>query len=272
MEMVGEPRPMLRLTLIGGPTALLELGGLRLLTDPTFDPGGSTYEDPPVTVRKLTDPAVAAEQIGRIDAVMLSHDEHSDNLDHSGRRLLPRAALVLTTPSGAQRLGDNALGIEPGQQHRVAAAKGPGVTVSGVEARHGPPGTEAVTGPVTGFLIQPDAPAAAAVYISGDTVDLAAVERLAARARIAVALLHLGAARFPAFGDTLLSFDAASAVRAARALAPATIVALHAEGWEHFSQGRDDVERAFSAAGLAERLLWPRPGKPTTLGLTADTA
>ena len=25
---------------IGGPTALLEFGGLRLLTDPTFDPAG----------------------------------------------------------------------------------------------------------------------------------------------------------------------------------------------------------------------------------------
>ena len=31
----------LQLTYIGGPTALLELGGLRLLTDPTFDPAGS---------------------------------------------------------------------------------------------------------------------------------------------------------------------------------------------------------------------------------------
>lgn len=271
MEMVGQPRPTLRLTLIGGATVLLELAGVRLLTDPTFDPAGSTYEDPPVTVRKLTDPAVTPEQIGRIDAVLLSHDEHSDNLDHSGRGLLPRAGLVLTTPSGAQRLGGNAFGLELGQQHRVAGAKGPGVTVSGVEARHGPPGTEDVTGPVTGFLIQAEAPAAA-VYVSGDTVDLAAVERLAARARIAVALLHLGAARFPAFGDTLLSFDAASAVRAARALAPATIVALHAEGWEHFSQGRDDVELAFSATGLAERLLWPSPGQPTTLGLTTGTA
>ena len=25
---------------VGGPTALLELGGLRILTDPTFDPPG----------------------------------------------------------------------------------------------------------------------------------------------------------------------------------------------------------------------------------------
>jgi L-ascorbate metabolism protein UlaG (beta-lactamase superfamily) len=30
-------RNPLRLTYIGGPTALLEYGGLRFLTDPTFD-------------------------------------------------------------------------------------------------------------------------------------------------------------------------------------------------------------------------------------------
>jgi len=30
----------LKLTYIGGPTALLEWGGLRLLSDPTFDPAG----------------------------------------------------------------------------------------------------------------------------------------------------------------------------------------------------------------------------------------
>jgi L-ascorbate metabolism protein UlaG (beta-lactamase superfamily) len=36
----------LQVTYIGGPTALLELGGLRLLTDPTFDPAGSEYRAP----------------------------------------------------------------------------------------------------------------------------------------------------------------------------------------------------------------------------------
>jgi len=33
------PRPI-TLTLIGGPTVLIEYGGYRLLTDPTFDPPG----------------------------------------------------------------------------------------------------------------------------------------------------------------------------------------------------------------------------------------
>jgi L-ascorbate metabolism protein UlaG (beta-lactamase superfamily) len=34
----------LRLTHIGGPTVLIEVGGWRLLTDPTFDPPGRKYK------------------------------------------------------------------------------------------------------------------------------------------------------------------------------------------------------------------------------------
>jgi L-ascorbate metabolism protein UlaG (beta-lactamase superfamily) len=43
----------LKITYIGGPTALLELGGLRLLTDPTFDPAEEVYPTGLYTLRKL---------------------------------------------------------------------------------------------------------------------------------------------------------------------------------------------------------------------------
>jgi hypothetical protein len=35
----------MRITVVGGPTAPLEFGGVRLLTDPTFKPTGSDYPD-----------------------------------------------------------------------------------------------------------------------------------------------------------------------------------------------------------------------------------
>ena len=94
----------LTVRLVGGPTALIELGGVRLLTDPTFDPPG----DHPIGTRVLTNttgPAVAAEELGRIDAVLFSHDQHPDNLDEAGRALLAGVPLVLTTELAAQRLG-----------------------------------------------------------------------------------------------------------------------------------------------------------------------
>ena len=82
-----EERP-LRLTHIGGPTVLIELCGLRILTDPTFDPPGGEYRTASYTLHKLRGPAVDVGDIGPIDAVLLSHDHHFDNLDASGRRLL----------------------------------------------------------------------------------------------------------------------------------------------------------------------------------------
>src|SRR5216117_1907129 len=92
------------ITLIGGPTALIEIDGFRLLTDPTFDAPGA-YQLPHVKLEKLTGPAFSAEKIGEVDAVLLSHDQHADNLDHSGRDFLEAAKRVLTTEAGAKRLG-----------------------------------------------------------------------------------------------------------------------------------------------------------------------
>ena len=70
----------IQITYIGGPTALLEVGGARLLTDPTLDPAGSAYTTAVYTLRKSLGPAIDAGSIGHIDAVLLSHDHHFDNL------------------------------------------------------------------------------------------------------------------------------------------------------------------------------------------------
>src|SRR5204863_4866711 len=99
-----EPIMTLSITLVGGPTALIEIDGFRLLTDPTFD-GPGAYQLPHVKLEKLSGPALNAEDIGYVDAVLLSHDQHSDNLDHSGKDFLRQAKRVLTTEAGAKRLG-----------------------------------------------------------------------------------------------------------------------------------------------------------------------
>jgi hypothetical protein len=45
--------------------------------------------------------------------VLLSHDQHSDSLDHSGKDFLAKAKRVLTTEAGAKRLGSHAEGFAP---------------------------------------------------------------------------------------------------------------------------------------------------------------
>ena len=98
------PVDAIRITCIGGPTALLELDGLLLLTDPTFDLAGSSYPTQHYTLHKLTGPALAPDQLGIIDAVLLSHDHHFDNLDVTDRAVLRRVPRVFTIRAGAERL------------------------------------------------------------------------------------------------------------------------------------------------------------------------
>ena len=129
-----------KITLIGGPTALIEIAGFRFLTDPTFDEPGE-YKLPQVTLIKMSGPALSVEQLGTIDAVLLSHDQHSDNLDNSGRAFLKQASRVLTTTIGAERLGGSVEGLRPWQS--VTLSKGDSsVKVTATPARHGPAGIE----------------------------------------------------------------------------------------------------------------------------------
>jgi len=103
-----------RITHVGGPTAILEIDGWRLLTDPTFDPPGRSYSFGWGSgSRKLAGPAIRPEDVGPIDAVLLTHEHHEDNLDPAGRTLLPGAGTVVTTVSGATTLGGGARGLAP---------------------------------------------------------------------------------------------------------------------------------------------------------------
>src|SRR5881227_257459 len=97
---------------IGGPIVLLELAGLKMLTDPSFDSRGTDYRTPVYTLHKTLDPLMKSEELPSIDLVLLSHDHHFDNLDHSGRAFLSTVKEVLTTVEGAARLGDHAKGLK----------------------------------------------------------------------------------------------------------------------------------------------------------------
>ncbi|WP_460530306.1 MBL fold metallo-hydrolase [Flindersiella endophytica] len=246
----------LRIHYIGGPTALLEFGGLRLLTDPTFDPPG----DYPIGERKLTKlagPAISAGEVGPVDAVLLSHDQHPDNLDRLGRVFLADVPQVLSTAAAAERIGASALPAWESVRLGV-------VRVTGVPALHGPPGSEPLVGEVTGFVLSGDG--LPTVYVSGDNASLDVVRAVADRfAPVDVAVLFAGGARTPLVGDAYLTLPSADAASAARILGARAVVPLHFEHWGHFTQGPETLVEAFDAAGLGDRLHLPRPGDQVTL-------
>ena len=79
---VGSERLAFGVAVLGGPTTVVDIAGLRIVADPTFDP-----PDDKGYLTKLSGPAVAAAALGPVDAVLVSHDLHPDNLDDSGRGL-----------------------------------------------------------------------------------------------------------------------------------------------------------------------------------------
>jgi L-ascorbate metabolism protein UlaG (beta-lactamase superfamily) len=164
-------------TLIGGPTVLIEIAGFRLLTDPTFDEPGD-YKMPHVTLTKTTRPALALADIGPVDAVLLSHDQHADNLDNSGREFLNRAPRVFTTVVGAGRLGNGAEGLRPWQEVELRKANGASIKIAATPARHGPAGIEPLAGDVIGFVLEDGANR---IYVTGDTVWYDGVAEVARR-------------------------------------------------------------------------------------------
>jgi L-ascorbate metabolism protein UlaG (beta-lactamase superfamily) len=252
-----------KITYVGGPTALVEFRGIRFLTDPAFDPAGGDYTTGPVTLHKIQGPALNPEKLGSVDAVLLSHDHHFDNLDYEGRNFLQHARRVFTTQEGASRLGGNAEGLADWQTVQLSSPNGP-IAITATPARHGPAGKD--RGPVIGFVLEAEAtqdPKDArrgAVYISGDTVWYEGTAAVAGRFDVRTAILFMGAARVPAVGPDHLTMTAAEGIEAARAFPNAVIVPLHFEGWAHFSESRDQIQGTFAAAGMAERLQWLEPG------------
>ncbi|MEB3366518.1 MBL fold metallo-hydrolase [Saccharopolyspora mangrovi] len=244
---------------VGGPTALFEYGGLRWLTDPTFDGPGDYPRPDGRFLTKTTPSAGAPADLGPIDVVLLSHDEHDDNLDHSGRALLDDVPLTLTTPGGGERLGDKARGLADWESVELERPGGGTITVTGVPAIHGPGNredVEPITGQVVGFVLTGDG--LPTVYVSGDNASLDAVERIAAQfAPIDTAVLFAGAPRFSAlFDGQPIVLDSAQTAEAAAILRARRVVPVHFEGWAHFTEGRDHLVAAFAAAGLSDRLQW----------------
>ncbi|OBA63065.1 Zn-dependent hydrolase [Mycobacterium sp. 1100029.7] len=250
--------------LIGGPTAVLELGGVRLLTDPTFDPPG----DHVIGTRNLiktSNPAVPVESLGEIDAVLLSHDQHPDNLDRAGRKLLERMPLVLSTAAAAQRLGGNVRELPLWRHHLMVRPDGGDLKITGVPAQHGPSGTEHLTGEVRGFVISGDG--LPTVYVSGDNASLSVVRDVCDHAGpIDIAVLFAGRARSPLM-DAYLTMSAEQAALAAEILGSPVVIPVHVDGWEHLTQDASLIPEAFAERGLLDRLHVLTPGAVTPISL-----
>lgn len=240
----------MRVTRIGGPTVLVEWEGWRILTDPTFDPPGEKYAFALGTSsRKTTGPAIPLEELGQIDAILVSHHHHADNLDRAGRAALVRAATVLTTVAGAKAIEHpDVRGLAAGERTTLRGEGKPDLIVEATPCRHGAPLTRPIVGQVVGFALTLAGESRPGLWMTGDTVLYGALRKAVAGMRPDVALVHVGAVKFPQTGPLRYTMDAADAVALIELAGPRIAVPVHVEGWSHFSEQEDAAAAVFDEA------------------------
>jgi L-ascorbate metabolism protein UlaG (beta-lactamase superfamily) len=200
----------------GHATALIELDGVRLLTDPVL----SDRVGPLRRIAASVDPQLSE----RIDAVMLSH-LHADHAALRSLRGLAAPTIVFAPRGAARWLARhgvrNVEELSPGEQAQVGS-----VRVTATAARHGrrrwPLGVEAE--PI-GFV----AGGSQVLYFAGDTDLFTGMSELAGR--VDVALLPI-AGWGPTLGPGHL--DPGRAVQAAERIGARVVVPIH---WGTFALG-----------------------------------
>jgi L-ascorbate metabolism protein UlaG (beta-lactamase superfamily) len=246
---------------VGGPTAILEIAGLRFMTDPTLDPAGTVYHIPNLTVEKTKDPAKI--DIGEIDFVLLSHDQHYDNLDNIGRLLLKKVTKTYTTVSGSERLKGTSVGLSTWESESIIASNGTTITITATPARHGPAGIEKIQGEVTGFVLSVKGERSVEIYITGDTTYYDGVAEVAKKFNPDYVFIFAGGAQTR--GPFFVTMGTNDAMDTALAFPNATIIPLHYEGWKHYTQNEKDIKTAYQVLGIDQRLKILESGISTSL-------
>lgn len=260
-----------KITHIGGPTVLIQTGGWNLLTDPTFDPPGEKYNFGWGTSSvKTTGPAVTVADLPHIDAVLLTHEHHGDNLDPAGRAMLPMADVIVTTVSGARTLGGEARGISDWQTTTLESPGRKPITITATPCRHGPPLSHPIVGDVIGFALEWEGQEGGVLWISGDTVLYDGVKEVASRFQVDTAVIHLGGVRFPITGPLRYTMTADEAIELAGLIKPRQLIPIHYEGWKHFREGRDLIETHFADAPeeFRESVRWLPIGEANGVSAT----
>jgi L-ascorbate metabolism protein UlaG (beta-lactamase superfamily) len=244
-------------TYVGHATVLIELDGVRLLTDPVL----RRHVGPLVR----HGPAPSPRATANLDAVLISH-LHRDHVDLGSLRRLGRGMRLLV-PSGSRSFFErhgfaDVTELSAGDSADIGA-----LTVTAVEAHHDGGGRRhAPAAPPVGYLVR----GRRSVYFAGDTDLFAGMADLASG--LDLALLPIWG-----WGPTLGPdhLDPARAAEAAALLSPRLVVPIHwgtlyPLGLARFRPGRLRLPGEEFAAGVRE--LAPQvatrvlsPGESTAL-------
>ena len=247
-----------------------------MLTDPTFDPPGDhPRPGTNIVLRKLAGPSIPLRELLPIDAVLLSHDHHADNLDPVGARdARRRPARVLTTGAGAERLG--AQRDRPRPRRRPSSSSVPdggAVTVTAVAGRARPAGGRVEERPGDRLHAPRRRTCPRSTSAATTRRSTSSREIVAEHSPIDAAVLFIGGAQVPeAWGDAFLTLTAQTAVEAARACSARRRSSRSIRTAGRTSpRTRTSSARAFADTGLSDRLRMVAPGDEVALDARFDS-
>ncbi|KAH7345443.1 beta-lactamase superfamily domain-containing protein [Rhizoctonia solani] len=253
-------------TFIGTATSIVSIDGVNFITDPVFDDVGSSYDGKVIVLESLKPPALGLHELPAIDAVLLSHEDHPDNLDTSGRSLL-NGRTVITTPDGTKNLKPRPA-VHAIQAWETLSLKigGKDFDITGTPCVHVPGGE------TTGFIVHapsfgtsPDG-LPNAIYLSGDTVYFEELAQMRQKFHIVLAIINLGGVIVPGpDGPLQITLDGKSAVKLIQDIGADVVVPIHFDSWSHFVEPSTESAKVFVEAGLEDKVVWLKPGVATRI-------
>ena len=254
---------------IGVATTIININGVRFLTDPCFDVP-QKYDMGIAVLEKTIDPSIKINELPPIDAILLSHEDHPDNLDTSGRTLL-HGRHVFTTMDGAKNLAGNpgVLGMKPWEKTTIEL-QGQKFIITATPCVH------LDGGEVVGFVIETESLGKGSngkpnvVYFTGDTIYLPELKKIKEQYNVKAALCNVGVATVPAnenhpepYKIRMVGKDAAVL---ANDLDANFIIPLHFEAWSHFAQNEDALKKDLQDSGVMDKVIWlPKNGKSVNI-------
>jgi L-ascorbate metabolism protein UlaG (beta-lactamase superfamily) len=240
------------ITWVGNATVLLEVAGMRVLTDPNFlHQGEHAKLGGGLRSRRLKEPSHQVADLLPLDLIVLSH-HHGDHWDEVADRDLPRDLPIVTTAHAARKLArsgfDRTLALDVWEQVEVTGAGGR-LTVTALPAKHAPQPLQAILPPVIGTMLDVCTDAGSLrIYVSGDTLLHDALREIPVRfPGTDVALLHLGGTRILGI---LLTMDGEQGAEALSIVDPEVAIPIH---HEEYTVMRSPL-RDFDAAVECRRL------------------
>ncbi|EJU04196.1 Metallo-hydrolase/oxidoreductase [Dacryopinax primogenitus] len=254
---------------VGNATCILEIKGVRVMTDPNFlHQGDHVHLGPGVTARRMHDPAFNLEECPPVDFILLSH-LHEDYFDLVVAEKLRRSIPIISTPHATSGLANQ------GYTHLITLDtwKSALITHDGIKkfTITSMPGKHTIgvfnemvevmdaIPPVMGSLIElldEDNKVEFTIYISGDTLFCEKLKDIHTKhPHIDLCLLHLGGTTIPVI-NVMVTMDAVQGINLLHVVNPDTTIPVHFDDYDAFLSPLEDFKKLVEKEGWSDRVIY----------------